>query len=186
MKHELCSLPLVAMGAFWSLDFAGNLIMSRRGHIYLLIMVDHSTKWVGNKASETVASLQGHRAIWGVQGGAHRSRQGISGDVRGPPGCPGHPAPALLPLQPPDQWPCGEDGEHPKEGAAEVCRGARSPDSDRQLPWLLMGYRFSTQAALGVVSPFELVHVRNALLRGQHPPPAWTAPLPDDLDDPGA
>lgn len=60
-KQELRSLPLVATRVRWSQDFAGNLPMSRRGHVYLLIMIDHAAKWVeavgtANKTSEMIAA----------------------------------------------------------------------------------------------------------------------------------
>jgi len=44
-------------------------------------------------------------------------------------------------------------------------------DWDLHLPWLLMGYRFSTQHSLGVVSPYEMLYGKRALLplRGQAP-----------------
>jgi len=59
---------------------------------------------------------------------------------------------------------------------------------DLHLPWLLMGYRFSTQNALGVASPYEMLYGKRALLplRGQTPPELWRAPLPDCWDDPQA
>jgi len=45
-------------------------------------------------------------------------------------------------------------------------------DWDLHLPWLLMGYRFSTQHSLGVVSPYEMLYGKRALLplKGSSPP----------------
>jgi len=59
VKQELQSLPLVEMGMRWSLDFAGNLPVTARGNRYVLVLVDHASKWAEaeatpDKSAETV------------------------------------------------------------------------------------------------------------------------------------
>jgi len=76
----------------------------------------------------------------------------------------------------------------PSKGPCGVAETYAPLNWDLHLPWLLMGYMFSTQHALGVVSPYELLYGKRALLplRGQPPPAAWHQLLPKDLDDPHA
>ncbi|OAE19927.1 hypothetical protein AXG93_1520s1000 [Marchantia polymorpha subsp. ruderalis] len=57
---ELHPLPIMGLGYRWSLDFAGPLPLTVRHHRYVLVMVEHFSKWIElvalpDKASEGVA-----------------------------------------------------------------------------------------------------------------------------------
>ncbi|OAE33903.1 hypothetical protein AXG93_1658s1110 [Marchantia polymorpha subsp. ruderalis] len=57
---ELHPLHIMALGYRWSLDFAGPLTLTVRHHWYVLVMVEHFSKWIElvalpDKASEGVA-----------------------------------------------------------------------------------------------------------------------------------
>jgi hypothetical protein len=43
---QLQPLPIMGLGYRWSLDFAGPLIITPRGAKYVLVMVDHFSKWI--------------------------------------------------------------------------------------------------------------------------------------------
>ncbi|CAI7739935.1 unnamed protein product [Closterium sp. NIES-54] len=45
-KQELQSLPIRGLGFRWSLDLAGELPLSRGGQRYILLMVEHASKWL--------------------------------------------------------------------------------------------------------------------------------------------
>jgi len=77
VKQELQSLPLVEMGMRWSLDFAGNLPVTARGNRYVLVLVDHASKWAEaeatpDKSAETVKGSSCSRS-WRGLGAAGRS-----------------------------------------------------------------------------------------------------------------
>ncbi|OAE21603.1 hypothetical protein AXG93_939s1100 [Marchantia polymorpha subsp. ruderalis] len=57
---ELHPLPIMGLGYFWSLDFARPLPLTVRHHQYVLVMVEHFSKWIElvalrDKASDGVA-----------------------------------------------------------------------------------------------------------------------------------
>ncbi|OAE32717.1 hypothetical protein AXG93_4407s1040 [Marchantia polymorpha subsp. ruderalis] len=59
-QKELHPLPIMRLDYRWSLDFDGPLPLTARHHRYVLMMVDHFSKWIElvalpNKASEGVA-----------------------------------------------------------------------------------------------------------------------------------
>jgi len=98
---------------------------------------------------ESVLTDQGKGGPGGLPGAAKRA-----GDAASP----------LSALQPSDQQPGGEAGEH-CECLTPKVRGEYAPqDWDLHLRWLLMGYRFSTQHVLGVVSPYKMLFGKRALL----------------------
>ncbi|GJP53601.1 hypothetical protein CLOM_g12755 [Closterium sp. NIES-68] len=49
-REELRSLPIQGLGFRWSLDLAGELPLSRRGKMYIVVMIEHTTKWVEARA----------------------------------------------------------------------------------------------------------------------------------------
>ncbi|GJP80887.1 hypothetical protein CLOP_g11086 [Closterium sp. NIES-67] len=49
-REELQSLPIRGLGFRWSLDLAGELPLSRRGKMYIVVMIEHTTKWVEARA----------------------------------------------------------------------------------------------------------------------------------------
>jgi len=56
VKRTLQSLPLVGVGQRWSLDYAGELPTSGRGKKYILVIIDHASKWVEAAATEDKSS----------------------------------------------------------------------------------------------------------------------------------
>jgi hypothetical protein len=57
---QLHPLPIMGLGYRWSLDFAGPLPLTVRHNRYVLVMVEHFSKWIGlvpflNKSSEGIA-----------------------------------------------------------------------------------------------------------------------------------
>jgi hypothetical protein len=46
LSPELQPLPIMGLGYSWSLDFAGPLVVTPRGAKYVLVMVDHLSKWI--------------------------------------------------------------------------------------------------------------------------------------------
>ncbi|CAI5994784.1 unnamed protein product [Closterium sp. NIES-64] len=49
-RDELHSLPIHGLGYRWSLDLAGELPLSKGGKQYILVMVEHTSKWVEVRA----------------------------------------------------------------------------------------------------------------------------------------
>ena len=43
---ELQPLPIRGLGYRWGVDFAGPLPTTKRGNKYVLVMIEHFTKWV--------------------------------------------------------------------------------------------------------------------------------------------
>jgi len=55
-EAEPAKLALVGVGQRWSLDFAGELPISKRGKKYILVIIDHASKWVEAAATEDKSS----------------------------------------------------------------------------------------------------------------------------------
>ncbi|CAM6102398.1 unnamed protein product [Calypogeia fissa] len=133
----------MGLGYRWSLDFAGPLPLTVRHHRYVLVMVEHFSKWIElvalpDKASEETAYAFLDRVL------SHF----------------GAPAEVLT-----DQ---GTEFQA-KRVVQTVKRGLRKyglqkghlGDWDIQLPWLAMGYCFSRQASLASFSPYFLLFGRD-------------------------
>ena len=43
---QLQPLPIMGLGYRWSLDFAGPLPLTIRHHRYVLVMIEHFSKWI--------------------------------------------------------------------------------------------------------------------------------------------
>ncbi|GJP41275.1 hypothetical protein CLOM_g934, partial [Closterium sp. NIES-68] len=56
-REELQSLPIRGLGFRWSLDLAGELPLSRRGKQYIVVMVEHTSKWVEARALSSKSSV---------------------------------------------------------------------------------------------------------------------------------
>jgi transposase InsO family protein len=168
-------LPIMGLGYRWSLDFAGPLPKTGRKNIYVLVMVEHFSKWIelaatSSKASEVVAIEFLDRVL---------SRFGAPAEVLTDQGTEFKGAFQEL---------CNKayidhrvtSRNHPEaDGLAErivqtVKRALRKysllgqyqHNWDEQLPWLAMGYRLSRQAALGTFSPYFLLFGRHPVLPG--------------------
>ena len=46
LSLQLQSLPIIGLGYRWSLDFAEPLVVTPRGAKYMLVMVEHFSKWI--------------------------------------------------------------------------------------------------------------------------------------------
>jgi len=46
LSPQLQPLPIMGLGYYWSLDFARPLLVTPRGAIYVLVMVEHFSKWI--------------------------------------------------------------------------------------------------------------------------------------------
>jgi hypothetical protein len=167
---HLHPLPIMGLGYRWSVDFAGPLPLTVRHHRYVLVMVEHFSKWI-----ELVALPDK-----GSEGAAYAFLDRVLSHF-------GAPAEVLS-----DQGPefrgefqdlCDKSlidhrttsRDHPEaDGLAErvvqtVKKALRKyglqrghlGDWDIQLPWLAMGYRFSRQASLASFSPYFLLYGRD-------------------------
>ena len=45
-QRELHLLPIRGLGHRWDVNFAGPMPMTKRGNLYVLVMIEHFTKWV--------------------------------------------------------------------------------------------------------------------------------------------
>ena len=46
LSPQLKPLPIMGLGCRWSLDFAGPLLPTSQGAKYVLVMVEHFSKWI--------------------------------------------------------------------------------------------------------------------------------------------
>ena len=167
---QLHPLPIMGLGFGWSLDFPGPLPLTVRHHRYVLVMVEHFSKWIElvalpDKASEGAAYAFLDRVL---------SHFGAPAEVLTDQGTE---------FQGEFQVLCDKalidhrttSRDHPEaDGLAErvvqtVKRALRKyglqkghlGDWDIQLPWLAMGYQFSRQASLASFSPYFLLYGRD-------------------------
>lgn len=166
---QLHPLPIMGLGYRWSLDFAGPLPLTMRHHRYVLVMVEHFSKWIElvalpDKSSEGTAYAFLDRVLsrFGAPAEVLTDQETeFLGEFQ-----------ALCDQALIDHRTTSRD--HPEaDGLAErvvqtVKRGLRKyglqkghlGDWDLQLPWLAMGYRFSRQASLASFSPYFLLYGR--------------------------
>lgn len=62
-EQKLHSLPLLGLGGRWCLDLTGELPLTRRNRRYILLMIEHTSKWLEavalpSKASPTIHCLR--------------------------------------------------------------------------------------------------------------------------------
>jgi site-specific DNA-cytosine methylase len=185
---QLQSLPIMGMFYRWSLDLAGPLPLSRKGNQYVLVMIEHFSKWIElvvlpTKLSKYTAEAFLQRVL--AQFGAPAevlTDQGteFQGEFS-----------ALLDKCLIDHRLTSRD--HPQaDGLAERCvqtvkRALRKyaleedvHNWDRRVPWIAMGYRFSRQAALHSLSPYFLLFGRHPILPGVAAAQSPVLPLMDD------
>jgi hypothetical protein len=170
---QLQPLPIMGLGYRWSLDFVGPLPVTPRHNKYVLVMIEHFSKWIElvalpDKFNEGAAYSFLDRVL---------SRFGALAELLTDQGreflgefqtlC----EQAMI-----DHHTTSRD--HPEaDGLAErmvqtVERGLRKyslnkghhGDWDLQLPWIDMGYRFSKQASLASFSPYYLLFGRHPVL----------------------
>ncbi|CAM6093577.1 unnamed protein product [Calypogeia fissa] len=167
---QLHPLPIMGLGYRWSLDFAGSLPLTVRHHQYVLVMVEHFSKWIElvalpDKASEgtTYAFLDCVLSHFGApaevltdQGTEFQGEFQVLCDR------------SLIDHRT-TSWDHPEADGLAKRVVQTVKRGLRKyglqkghlGDWDIQLPWLAMGYRFSRQASLASFSPYFLLFGRD-------------------------
>jgi hypothetical protein len=183
---QLQPLPIMGLSYRWSLDFAGPLLVTPRYNKYVLVMIEHFSKWIElvalpDKFSEGATYSFLDRVL---------SRFGPLTEVLTDYGreflgefhtlC----EQAMI-----DHRTTSRD--HPEvDGLVErmvqtVKRGLRKyslkkrhhGDWDLQMPWIAMGYRFSTHASLASFSPYYL-------LFGRHPIQADVDTVLANMDNP--
>jgi hypothetical protein len=165
--------PLPIMGYRWSLDFAGPLPMTPRHNKYVLVMIEHFSKWI-----ELVALLDKFS-----EGEAYSFLDRILSRFRAPTEMLTNQGREFL-----DEFQiqCEQamidhrttSRDHPKADGLVECmvqtvkKGLRKynlkkghhGDWNLQLPWIAMGYRFSKQASLASFSPYYLLFGRHMVL----------------------
>ncbi|CAI7839470.1 unnamed protein product, partial [Closterium sp. NIES-53] len=164
---ELQPLAIVELGYCWSLDIAGKLPVSRRGRKYIVLMIEHVSKWAEarplvNKSTAAVAEafeemvITRFGACWEVltDQGAELKELLVSNGIQ-------HRTTSRYNLQ--------ADGlterlvQTVKRGL-RVYGEAHKGDWDKKLAWVMAGYRFSKQAALKDVSPYYLLFGKHPIL----------------------
>lgn len=193
-QPQLHPLPIQGMGYRWSFDLAGPLPKTTRGNRFVMIGIEHFSKWcilapLPDKQSRHTAQVLLDKVLstWGAPA-VILTDQGkeFEGEFDGL--C----YQALI-----DHRTTSRD--HPEaDGLAERMvqttklalrkygLAAGNHDNwDLQLPWLSMGYNFSKQASLAAFSPYQLVYGREPILAGSLHPAEESAVL-DILDKPGA
>jgi transposase InsO family protein len=160
----------MGLGYRWSLDFAGPLPLTVGHNIYVLVMVEHFSKWIKlvpspDKSSEGVVYAFLNRVL---------NRFGAPAEVLTDQG---------IEFQGEFQVLCDKalidhrttSRDHPKaNGLAKrvvqmMKRALRKyglqkghlGDWDIQSPWLAMGYQFSRHASLASFSPYFLLYCQN-------------------------
>ncbi len=160
---QLHPLPIMGLGYRWSLDFVRPLPLTIRHNKYVLVMVEHFSKWI-----ELVPSLDKSN-----EGAAYAFLDRVLSHF-------GAPVEVLIDqgikFQGEFQVLCDKALiDHPEaNGLAEhvvqtMKRALRKyglqkghlRDWDIQSPWLAMEYRFSRQASLASFSPYFLLYGRN-------------------------
>lgn len=172
---QLHPLPIRGMFYRWSLDLAGELPETERGYKYVLVMIEHFSKWIilvplKEKRSAKIRDAFMYHVL-SVFGACVEvlTDQGteFQGDFQ-----------ELLEESFIDHRVTSRD--HPQaDGLAErmvqTCKSAlrkyvltrNKTNWDRMLPFLAMGYRMSRQASLGRFSPYMLLFGRTSLLDGR-------------------
>jgi transposase-like protein len=157
----------MGLGYRWSLDFAGPLPLTVRHNKYVLVMVEHFSKWIElvpslDKSSEGVAYAFLDRVLshFGApakvltdQGTKFQGEFQVLCDK------------ALVDHQTTSRDHPEADGlvEHVVQTMKRALRKyglqkGHVGDLDIQSPWLAMGYRFSRQASLASFSPYFLLY----------------------------
>jgi hypothetical protein len=170
---QLQPLPIMGLGYRWSLDFAGPLLVTPRHNKYVLVMIEHFSKWIElvalpDKFSEGAAYSFLDRVLSRFGAPAEvLTNQGreFLGEFQ-----------TLYEQAMIDHRTTSRD--HPEaDGLAEhmvqtVKRGLRKYSLkkghhvgwDLQLPWIAMGYRFSKLASLASFSSYYLLFGRHPVL----------------------
>ncbi|CAI7751098.1 unnamed protein product [Closterium sp. NIES-54] len=170
-KSELQSLPIRGLGFRWFLDLAGELPLSRGGKQYIVLMVEHVSKWlevraIPSKSSRHVAAAFKEQVV---------CRFGACAEVLTDQGTEFQGEFKKL-LEETGITHRRTSRYHPQsDGLTErlvqtLKRGLRAygekrkRDWDEELHWIAAGYRFGKQAALRDHSPYSLLYGCEPLL----------------------
>jgi hypothetical protein len=168
------SLPIIGLGYRWSLDFAGPLVTTRSKKRFVLIWIEHFSKWCEVWALPSKLLTRVAEAFLGVM-----TRYGACAELLTDNGqefaseldvlC----QKLLIIHRTTSRY-------HPQsngltERLVRTIKGGITrfeTENDRKmwdewLPYLVMGYRMSNQAALGGYSPYFPMHGRQPMLTGQ-------------------
>ena len=168
------SLPIMGLGYRWSLDFAGPLITSRSKKRFILVIIEHFSKWCELVALPSKHSKRVAEIFLGIM-----ARFGACAEVLTDNGsefmgefdalC----QKLLLDHRTTSRYHPQSNGlterlvRTIKEGVTRWGTEADRRTWDEQLPYLAMGYRMSPQAALGGYSPYFLLYGRHPMLTGE-------------------
>ncbi|CAI7905292.1 unnamed protein product [Closterium sp. NIES-53] len=170
-QAELQPLAIVELGYGWSLDIAGELPVTRRGRWYILLMIEHVSKWAEarplvNKMAAAVAEAFEEMVL---------TRFGACGEVLTDQGTEFHGefdellASNRIQHRTTSRYHPQADGlterlvQTLKKGR-RVYGEAHKGDWDKKLAWVMAGYRFSKQAALKDVSAYYLLFRKQPML----------------------
>ena len=172
---ELQPLPIRGMGYRWGVDFAGPLAKTPRGNKWILVCIEHFSKWAEliplpskSSANATRGLLEGVLSRYGAPGEIITDRGGeFQGEFDEL--CAKHEITHRLASR-----------DHPQaDGLAErmvqtMKRSLRKclldgggQRWDELLPYVSMGYRMSTQKSVGY-SPYFLMFGRDPIFQARH------------------
>jgi hypothetical protein len=175
-SRQLTLSPLPIQGMFyrWSCDLAGELPQTFRGNVYIMIMIEHFSKWVELIALPDKSSHNTNQAflqqVLSRFGACAKCLIDQGSEFRGE-------FQDLLDHGVIDHQRISKD--HPqadglvkrmvqtcKKGLWKICLIRNKEDWDLALPYIAMGYRMSKHASLSHFSPYFL-------LFGRHPIPPF-------------
>jgi hypothetical protein len=179
--------PLLIQGMFyrWSCDLTGKLPQTSRGNVYIMIMIEHFSKWVElvtlpDKSSHSTsqAFLQQILSRFGAcakcltdQGSEFRGKfQDLLNH-------------ALINHHQTSRDHPQVDGlakrmvQMCKKGLWKICLTKNKEDWDLALPYIAMGYRMSKHTSLSHFSPYFLLFGRHPI-----PPPSIVAQMDQVMD----
>lgn len=171
-QPTLHPLPIQGMFYRWSCDLAGELPQTSRGNVYIMIMIEHFSKWIElvalpdkSSRSTSQAFLQQVLSRFGAcaecltdQGSEFKGEFQELLDT------------ALIDHRRTSRDHPQADGlaermvQTCKKGLKKICLTKNKEDWDLALPYFAMGYRMSKHASLSHFSPYFL-------LFGRHPVP---------------
>ncbi|CAI7733968.1 unnamed protein product [Closterium sp. NIES-54] len=170
-KEELQSLPICGLGFRWSLDLAGELPLSRSGNQYIVLMVEHVSKWlevraIPSKSARHIAAAFKAQVV---------CRFGACGEVLTDQGTEFQGEFKKLLLESGITHRRTSRYHLQSDGLTErivqtIKRGLRTyeeqrkRDWDDELDWIAAGYRFGKHAALRDYSPYSLLCGREPIL----------------------
>ncbi len=171
----LSPLPIHGMFYPWSCDLAGELPQTSKGNVYIMIMIEHFSKWVElivlpNKSSHNTSQVFLQQVLSRF-GACAECLTDQGSEFRGE-------FQDLLDHALNDH--CRISRDHPqanglaermvqtcKKGFQKICLTKNKEDWDLALPYIAMGYKMSKHASLSHFSPYFL-------LFGRHPIPPFS------------